>query len=293
MLPGRLDSDELLFEYVNNFLKQIGNLNERAICFLYNVYGYALMDTTKLLLKQPMEEASRIEKVLYLYKKPVTKELIFREQAGKLVKSGEEAPEFVSMFYQLLFERESKNMDCQIINSYLRLFEILYPALEKKFTVEEFRFLWSKKVLLDAVTKEKEQFLFRTLIRELKTTEYFETRVCQGLLRKYSMSKILYPVLQNKKFIVKYEDVVEMIQEGKMNQALAICQNYFDAPRCPEYAEELIQLWIDLAELLKKNDDFLLGEQIKIELLIQMGKKLEVQREYEKLEQKGILLGDN
>ena len=66
-LEGRLDSDELLFNYVKAFLDKTGYCSQQSMNFLYLVYGNAMLDTTKLVLAQRIPEKQRGEELLYIF----------------------------------------------------------------------------------------------------------------------------------------------------------------------------------------------------------------------------------
>lgn len=287
---GRLDADTIVFQFVKNILNKIGTVGEREERFLYLIYGEALKDTTKLLLGQKIREEERSKKLLYIYQCELTRTLLERQRKGLL-----ELPDMPPIevhevtFYQMLFSNPSRiTATKKTAEDYLKLLEILYPRLNGLLSVEEFMILLKKGGLLEQLCLERYQVLFTELLDLLKEVKLKDAEICLQLLRRVTFNVILRPFLQEKKFVLCYADIITAVHREEWGKAFQLLQESFVGNIMPYEPEQLADLWINLAAFLESEEAFILGKELKTELLLNTGKKEEAIQEYEDLKQLGV-----
>lgn len=288
---GRLESDEILFKFVKKFLEEVGNVNEKALLFLYQVYGHALTDTTKLLLNAKMDEKQRAENLRYIYKKNISEEALYQDRIGKLAEyNNNEAFYFTKNLYHLIFDSlGGENQDKDIVKDYMELFCVLYPKRKDIVSVNIFCLFLQKKELLDSCTYENNYELFCKLVEELPCLNEEDSGECLKVLQKINPHIALTPVLQKMEFVMAYADIIKKVANGNEAEAVELCRERFSDLRFPKYAELLIDLWINLAALQNDADAFVDGKIMKLQILIDCGKNDEARREMADLDEMGIV----
>lgn len=286
---GRLDSDEILFEFVKNFLQEMGAVSEKTLLFLYKVYGNALRDTTRLLLKSELDPKQCVEKLIYIYEKEITRQLLYRDRTEKLIENDNKLCCFTEKLYHLIFdtlgdEQRKRN----IASEYRELFCLLYPKWKDILSIDEFFILFQKRTLLDACVCKKEHEIICELVDEMPCQDDNDSNECIKLIRKLNSNMALIPALQEKEFVLEYANIVKKVVEENEAEAIEMCSRQFARAEYPKYAEMLTELWINLAALTNNPDAFIDGKKMKLKVLIACGKNEEARNELADLEEMGI-----
>lgn len=293
-LEGRLDSDELLFNHVKTFLDKTGYCSQQSMNFLYLVYGNAMLDTIKLILAQRIPEEQRGEELLYIFKKETTKNLLYKERLRILKEDEQTVSTFTEQYGGLIFAESERYLDKKnIAQKYLLLLEELKPRYKGVLEVEEFMFLSKNRELLDALLKENYLCIFNMVIDSLREMPEVDKKITIEILRKFNSQVILDAVLTNQEFVVDYVSLIKTIENGDLENALNICEKYFEDGKTPKLGEILVELWINLSALLEQPDQFIRGKQTKLQILLKEGKEEEAQQEYEDLQEMGVLVLEN
>lgn len=286
---GRLDSDAFLYHYVTGILSKFGEIGEIQERFLYQVYGNAMKDTTVLLLHQNFDEGTKTDKLLYIYQNPLTAKLLQREHSGHLTLPGQNTTIFTGELRKLVFHNmKVKGLTELALQNYLNLFEILYSQWAGMLSIAEFAVLLAKPEQLDAFAEGKYEELFAMLTIYLKKAKPVETASCLLLLRRISKTIILKPVLNERKFVLKYRDLLNEINQNRDEEAFYSLKQLFSAEKIPYQAETLIELWTNLAARGGNADQFVQGNLCRIEVLCRQGKMGEARECYEELCELGV-----
>lgn len=288
---GRLDSDALLYRYIKGVLEVWGEVGEYQERFLFQVYGEALKDTTKLVMKQKVTGEVKAEMLLYIYENELTKILFDRVKEGALwIAESPRGDGYVEVFLDLLFsDVKSCVVTSKTAEIYLKLFEILYVKWEGLLSVEEFTVLLSSKKMLDNFVKEQYGKVFAELLGLLRGLKLNEARTCLQILRRVTAVPVLKAFLQEKRFVLNYAEILQKINEGENEEAFLLLKASFDEDKLPYEAEQVVQLWIHLAAALENADEFIFGKELGVEILFRNGKVDEAKMEYEELVELGVL----
>lgn len=289
--PGRLDSDEIVFFFVENVLKNMGAYAENQKRFLFWIYGNALIDTTKVLLYTNLSHQERAEKLLYIFQKPLSKELFIRESIGfleisELGQNREYAPALYSLIFANLEKYEAVS---QIENYYFQIFQIIFPSLKEILTEDEFRVLLKQKRLLDAFAIKNFSELTELLLVLFDTFDKVEKQNVLKITEKITSNVLMKNVLCNMNFVEKYTGLLMMISQKKYDEMFNCFHIYFSQEEMPDLAEELIDLWINLAASLENATEFVLAKQYRVEVLAKKGKIDEATKEFNDLLQLGVM----
>lgn len=289
LMEGRLESDELLFHFVEDILLGFGEVREPERRFLFLVYANALIDTTRLLMNAKMTETERAEKLVYIFEKELSRELFDRQQADALKIPGAKSVTFSGQFYDLIFGDVTRcAVTAKTTELYLRLFEKFYPKWKGILSMEEFAVILRKKATLDSLAGEAYAKIFSDVLDALGEVKLSEAKTCLKLLRRLTSEALLKPLLQEKKFVLMYRDLVELLNGGQREKAMEWLHGCFSAEEIPYGDELLTELWINLAATLENVPEFIMGKQLQAELLLQKNRYEEGKSIYEELLDMGV-----
>ena len=291
---GRLESDAILFYYIADFLKAVSSLSERELRFLFHVYANALIDTTRLLLNAKLSERERAEKLLYIYSHELTEELFLRED-----KNGLQISEMYGVYgygekcYQLIFE-DLKKCDLTEVTKkcYWKVFNTIHIFSESFLSKEEFSVLLKEKKCMNLFRKKEYERLFLMLLELLPVLKVSESKTCLQMLRRCASNELVKTLLHEKKFIQMYRSVILLVNQSKWQEVLAWLHSKFEEEETLYQAEVLAELWINVAALADDATEFVLGKQVKVEMLLMSNKKEAALLEYKELEEMGVT-GEN
>lgn len=291
---GRLESDAILFYYIVDFLKAVSSLSEYELRFLFHVYANALIDTTRLLLNAKLSERERAEKLLYIYNHTLTEELFLREY-----KNGLQTPEMSGLFeygekcYQLIFS-DLKKCDLTEMTQkcYWKVFNTIHAFSESFLCKEEFSLLLKDRRCMDLFRKKEYEQLVLALFELLPMLKVSETKNCLHLLKRCVSGELVKMLLFEKKFALRYQPLILMVNQSKWQEALQWLHNKFAEEAIPYQAEVLAELWVNVAALTGDASEFVLGKQVKVEMLLTSNQKEAALLEYKELEEMGVT-GEN
>ncbi len=285
---GRLDSDRILFRFVENILHKCGKCTEEQKRFLYVIYGNALVDTVTLLEKHRLTEKAKAEKLRYLLNNDLTDTLFEKERAGELEHlNGREL--FARKLYGMVLQHRKKGtIPSEAAEPYRELFTCLFPKWKDKLSTEEFLVLANNKPLLDTFVHEEFETLFALLLKLLKRGVSGDPTPCLLLLRRVVQSVVLPPVLQEEKFVVKYADLLQKINEGESKEIFPRFQELFTKKKALYQPQVLATLWANTAALFGEAEEYIAAKTYQMESLIQANDFQAAAQEYEVLEQLGV-----
>lgn len=287
---GRLDSDALLYHYIKGVLETWGEVGEYQERFLYQVYGEALKDTTKLVMGQKITGEAKAEMLLYIYGNEMSEILFDRVRHEALgIAEVPISKEYVEVFFDLLFD-DVKNcaVTPKTVEIYLKLFELLYAKWKGLLSVEEFTVLLSSKALLKNLVKEQYEKVFAELLSLLNELKLNDAKICLQFLRRITSVPMLKTFLQEKRFVLNYAEVFQKINQKQNEEAFGLLKVRFEEDNMPYEAERVVQLWVHLAATTENAREFIFGKELGVEILFRNGKVEEARREYEELVGLGV-----
>lgn len=287
---GRLESDELLFDFVKDVLETWGEVGEEPKRFLYQVYGEALKDTTRLIMNQKATGESKAEMLLYIYEKERTKRLFERARRDMLnLQVSRVKDDYINEFYGMLFKKlNGTGITSKMVAIYMRLFEILFVKWQGMMTAKEFEILFRSGSLLDNLVNEQYQKLFSGLLDVLDNLKLEDAKVCLQLLRRVNSIPIINEFLKEKKFVLCYADIIRKLNQGERTETFSLLKACFEKDEMPYGAEQLVLLWINLAAMWEHAGEFVFAKELMVEILFRTGKKEDARKEYEELVELGI-----
>lgn len=289
--PGRLDADEIVYDYVENVLKNMGPFGDNQRRYLLWIYGNALIDTINLLLHTDLTIQERNEKLLYIFNKNLTKELFDREEKGFLeIPELGENKKYAPEVYQLIFMYYEKYKQVvQIKENLFEIFEIIWPSLKNILSMTEFDVLLKSKKLLDAFATKKFSMLTEMLLVLFRTFNEEEKQESISVIKKVETDIVLKKAMCDVDFVREYAEVLRLLCKKNYEEAFHSFHKYFAQDKMPEKAEELVDIWITLAAFLENVSEFVEAKQFKVEILIKTDNIAQAKEEYNELLQLGIM----
>ena len=129
---------------------------------------------------------------------------------------------------------------------------------------------------------------FKELLSLLKGVKLKEAEICLQLLRRITSNNILKLFLEEKKFVLLYANIIATTNEEEWEKVFQLLQEAFEGNTAPYGAEQLAELWINIAASLENAELFITGKELKTELLLNEGRQEEALQEYRDLEQLGV-----
>lgn len=287
---GRMDSDEILFDFIENILNKFEGYGDNQRRYLFWVYGYALIDTVKLLLEKELTEKEMLEKILYILEKPQSRELFMRQEKGYLVISGLVEPNIYTEDIKniLLSYFYSNRVILKETSNILRILEILYPKLRNTLCEDEFSLLIKNRDIVEAFILRKDMQVIDKLLYDFERLDGDEEICCLRLLQKLNSNIIFKTLLHDGKFLKAYSDIALLLNNEKYAEVTNVIKSYFSGDTYPYKAEELVYLWNNIAAKLENIEEYIFTLQLKVEILYIVGKKEEAINQFEELVEMNI-----
>lgn len=291
MREGRLESDEVLYRATLSLLKQTGTVTQENRLTLMKIYANATCDTLKLLVACRTEGGQRLKEICYLLEKEPAQEMLRLEQEGAL---GERTTAQGVLRYRdrmgsLIFSDPKQYRAKELLPMAWRIFGYLYPERQELLEEDTFSVLLYSAEILGLFVSGNDSVLRRTLWRMKSYLEGAEKESCNRLLCRMTGDGLLKKQLKKPESRQRpVAEAITLLLEGRTEEALQECGRGFDREKEPADKLELLDLWIDLAAKLELAEEFVLGKELRVDMLAEMGKRKEAQAEYEELRQLGV-----
>lgn len=287
---GRLNSDELLFRFVEKFLNEVSEINERAYRFLYLVYASAIDDTIKLLYHVDNFSAEEKRKhILHIFENPLTQELALRckERRINLQPEVTEDPRnkvWKTVMKSYLTEERTSEADAV----YHTMFSLFYPEWNAILSEGDRKVLMSEEANMNLWLEGKLKELFERLVDGYGTQPEAMKEHAKRLLYRLADKSVSKLVFQNDAFLMKYGDIIKCWNRKDTEQTIDLCKQALEIETEADQGVILADIWISLAAKEDRISEFVLGKQIRIELNYISNHIEEAKKEYEELLEYGI-----
>lgn len=279
---GRIDSDEILFGFTENILSSFEGYGENQKRYLFIVYGYALVDTVKLLL-----EKDQVQKILYVLEKPISKELFVREEKGLveiegLPKSIKFAEVIKNILFDIVFMENGIGIESVEL---LKIMGGLYPRLTNSLSKNEFELLVRDRDTVENFIIGQDRSIVDKLIEIFPKLDDNEQKDCINLFSKLNIDIIFRTMLEDREFFKEYLDIGLLLNKEKYEEVSKVLKTYFSGETYPYKSEQLVSLWNNIAARLENIEEYTLTLQLRVEILSILGKRQEaVNQLYELIE---------
>ncbi len=213
-----------------------------------------------------------------------------RESRGMLNVSVLGAHEnYMWKIYQLLFSDMKRCTATQQIRAeYLEMLEIIFPDTRGWLELKEFEVLLKHKALLDAFANKKVTELTEMLLVLLKALNTEERTTAMQFMRKITPDALMKNALKDADFAICYTELLRTLGKKQYEDVFNSLHSLFSTDALPDYAEDLVELWITLAASVENAAEFILAKQLKVELLVQWNQKSKAVQEFDELINMGI-----
>lgn len=288
--PGRLEADELVYQFTADSLRRMGDIVPGTYEFLHKIYANALIDTMLLINKKQEDEAQRIQSLLYILKKEHAAITIGLAKRGELGRYSEwQQSEYLDCYFELAFPEVKNDRDEALLPLALELLEVLFPEYKGILSREELSLLLYSKELLSFFVFRRFSLLQKTLSKMLKFLSGTEREVCLRLMRRLTKNSLLQQALSElKENPEAKENLLGFLIDESYEEAFEECSRYFEGDYEPEEGEWFVRRWLDLAVKLENSGMFVLGKELLTEVLARQNRMEEAKRELNELSELGI-----
>lgn len=291
MKEGRLESDEVLYHYMVAFLKKTGTVTEENLRMLMMIYANATLDTLRLIVSCRTEAGQRLREIRYLLEKEPAQEMLGLEHEGALgkKKTAQGWQRHRDCFCSLIFSDPKPYRTKELLPIAWQIFRYLYPESRNVLEEATFSVLLYSAEILGFFVSGNEAVLRRTLWRMKAYLKDGEKADCSRLICRITGDGLLKKQLEKPESHQRpVAAAITLYLEGKTEEALQECGRAFDREQKPADKVEVLELWIDLAAKLELAEEFVLGKELRVDMLAEMGKRDEAKAEYEELRQLGV-----
>ena len=286
--PGRLNSDKVLFDFVKNFLIEKSTFGLREDIVLHLIYGYALVDSVKLVL-QVNNTADQLYKDLnLLLSAQLTKEALdytpnYQSLPGYDDKTGN--------LTRLLFIAlsTSEKFTALPTDKQYDLYALLGFSKEQLLTFEEYQFVSLFPNLLGLYHYGEKELLFSTLLKILAySVKIHRDTVLPALFKRISTNNIEDILFSSDQCIFAHKDIVISLHNLQFQSALNSVKQLISENTDLPFFDELTQVWILCAATLEIGSDFILAKKIRSEFLAKHSRKDEALVELNDITDMGV-----
>ena len=287
---NRLKSDEFLFYYIENVLKELGCLNTASRDFLLFIYATATQDTTELILRSNLSAEERAERLLYIYENSLTSEFLEKENSDEMAfAEGSGKRIYRDLFYNTVFGYAAGHIFSDFaLNCYFKVFEIVNIKCRGKISLAEFALLIERKVFLDAFVEENYNMLFSLLLDTLPKLSDNRVETCMSFLKRLTNSVALQVALQDLLFTNCYSAIIKDWQKNEYESAFKRIHTVFSGKKKIRYAVKLAEFWSNLGAEKEDADEYILAKESLAEALIHEGNVTSALEEYNMLIELGV-----
>ncbi len=282
---GRLGSDNVLFNFVKDFLVTKSSFGPLENSALHLIYGYALLDTVRLVLKK----VNDIYDDLYLLlSSTLTREAI------ELIPTYKNLPDYDdekgNITRQLLITLSSNKAFTNLpVDKQYNLYELLGIRNDQLLSIDEYRLVSLLPNFISLYHFGDKEQTFNTLLNILTVSIKTNSNLCiLSLLKRLSTSRIEDLMLTSEKCIYNNMDIYISLHNKDFSKVLQLIKTKYSASNDTEYYDELTQVWILCAATLEKGSDFILAKKIRSEFLAKHNRKDEALVELNDITDMGV-----
>jgi glycosyltransferase involved in cell wall biosynthesis len=233
----RINSDTLLFENSQKFLKMFGEISNENYHFIYLVYLNAIKDTINTLLKSSVKIPYIIDELNIILGQPLT------QQMFKYIKNDENLK---------IFKRELINMIIKFGNL-------------KAYNSNIMHLIYKNICLL---SDNVEKYIYEYEIeKHIKNTGYI-LYVLDIDKESLFIDNILLGWVKNQNFIIEYHEIIKDVYFKDFYAGLEKAANLLNEDNELKYKEELIYMCLNLAATLGENEVFVYAKKLQCQLFI-------------------------
>lgn len=278
-LKGRIYADDILHNFLVDFLKSFDFISDYNSDFLYRVYGNGLNDTI-VLMKECFTDANEIiSNLKKILNNPTTEEYLEKYDFFNLK----------TYIYDYIFKK-NKDILLEQKEDLYEIFIKLYRELEGRIKIEEFLLISNSVENLSLLVEKNYDELFGNLLEYKENIE--EEKICISILKKITDNSILINLLnhengfkfavENKSLILKlknkqYEDLKKYLREELYQISITSFK-----------IEIIIELYIYLSAITEDIDKYIEGKAMMLELYYKLNKHKEYNSLKSELDEMGV-----
>lgn len=278
---GRLQSDMMLFQAGKKFLSNYDSISLQNLEFLFQVYGYAMIDTLNLIKRQTLPDREKLILVETVLSARESKDLICMEQK----KQGDAKWKFREIFFMLVFKDFFKNLEESEGRICFEIYASLYPKQAEILEFSGFLYLFNEKSILFEWTRGNFYPAFAYIISNFYKKELCEKYNLTRLLPETAKTLIVKAHISNYDFVIRYSEIFLLLEQEKSSEALEKIADILLHSNPVSFAVELTELLINIAAYLENQDAFIIGKIYKTEFLITQNRYEEAKKEYRDLQE--------
>ena len=245
----RFNSDMLLNEDAEDFLKRFGPISERNREFLDLVFANALSDSVKVLFNaQGMNGEEKLKELRKAVDYRVTFDMMARSDTSVL-NTRQNIFNAALSFGQ---ELKQENEDLQAA------LKLICPKCAPYVSAEDIGLYVRDASLRNALYNDNITELVEQLVHLISKSAYSKQFDLQKTVNKFSQGRGLAAEITDSRFIKKHSDIFLLIWDNKYDQALDKMTEIVLNDK--SLNEEFYQIYLTLAALMESVDEFLIGK---------------------------------
>lgn len=246
---GRLESDQILNEDAEDFLKQFGEISVQNREFLDCVYANAVSDSLNVLYSA--REMTAEDKL-----KELRKAVDYRVTFDMMTYDN---PDVARCRRNIFNAALSFGLELKQENEDFRAaLTLICPNCAQFVAVDELELYARERALQNALFNDNMTEIVDQLLRLISKGAYTKQFNLFKIVAKFSVNRGLAAEITDTKFIKKYSEIYFMIWQNKYIQVLDQMTDILLKEK--SFGEAFLQIYLTLAAMLESVDEFVLGK---------------------------------
>ncbi len=288
MAPGRMNSDQVLYDFAKNFLIKKSIFGKTEDYILHYLYTFAAIDTVKLLLEVENDTISLYNALFSYLSTPLTTEALqllpFYQTIPYLINVKHD--QNIMLLHLIFCEKKVTKLP---MKKQYAIYTLLSLDESQTLSFEEFSFLVAFPDLIAIYHSDNNNPLFKNLLKlmpyaSIKNMEYIVIK----LLKRISTNSIEEKLIISQKCIEANKEIYLHLHNKQYKEAIQLIQSKFFVTDFPDFSDELSQVWILCAATLEDGNSFILAKKVRTEFLATSGRIEEAKVELKEISEMGI-----
>ncbi len=288
MAPGRLNSDQVIFDFTKKFLLSVDQFGKKEDLALHLIYFSGLIDTIELVLNTENDPDQLYNDLFQLLSNALTKEALLYIPYYSLLPYTDKQSTLINIRLFITLFNNKKYLALPITQQY-NIYVLLGFENSQILSYEEFRFMALLNNLLAVYHCGNKKDAFSFLLKELpRAIANNSGSTVISILKRLSTNDIENNFITTEKCINANKDLLIALHNKQYKEAIDLIQSSFSVTGFPPFSDELTRIWMLCAAALEDGNNFILAKKVRTEYLADQGRIEEAKIELTDITEMGV-----
>jgi glycosyltransferase involved in cell wall biosynthesis len=273
--PRRFDSDVYLYNDAIDFLSSFGTIRNQNYAFLSAVYANSVKDTVFVIKSSALSDDEKMREYRRIAEHSVTKENFLYK-----------LPDVHNSKKELLIAAISSNTTQNAAEDLSKVLFSISHKCAKFVSISSLQLLVLKSELLDAFIEDDTECMLVILLDMIRNNELTKKFDLFSMVQALSSDHLVLRSVDDKILLRRFGNVYLMVWRGRYAEALETMTEILENGE--KINDVFLQLYINIAALLEKPDEFLYGKLRSAGYYLYCKKYVECREELNDLAEMGV-----